>query len=83
VFESIIMKRTHLSALSGDVLDQMKTLHAQSNKLLQCSLPSYINNTEQLKESALRDRDVIEKLLKLQLSLKDISLELEEYFISE
>jgi len=82
-FEEIMMRRTHLSTLSGDILQQMKELYTQSNKLLQLSLPSYSNNPKKLKQTALRDKDAIAKLIKLQLCLKDTSLELEEYFKDE
>lgn len=82
-FEEVMIKRTHLSALSQEISDQIKELYHQSDKLLQCSLPSYINNPKKLKESSLRDKDVITKLIKLQQSLRDVSLELEGCFINE
>ena len=82
-FEGIMMKRTHLSTLSGDVLQEMKALYMQSDRLLQLSLPSYINNQIKLQQTSLRDKDITTKLVKLQLCLKDAALEMEEYFKDE
>lgn len=82
-FEGIMMKRTHLSAISGDVFNKMKKLNVQSDKLLQLSLPSYINNPEKLKHASLRDKNLITKLLKLQQCLEDASLELDDCFMGE
>lgn len=82
-FENIMMQRTHLSTLSEDIVQEMKQLCVQSDKLLQLSLPSYVNNPKKLQQTSLRDKDVIAKLIKLQQYLKDTTLEMQEYFQDE
>jgi len=82
-FEGIMMKRTHLITMNENILNQMKKLNIRSNIILQHSLPSYINNTGKLKQTSLRDKDITNKLLKLQKCLEDVSLEIDEYFRDE
>lgn len=82
-FEGIMEKRTHLITMNENILNQMKKLYIRSNIILQHSLPSYINNPGKLMQTSLRDKDITNKLLKLQKCLEDASLEMEEYFRDE